>query len=135
MEIIYVEDALWENLFLTAVDFVFFIGGNFMCIVGWKKNVNVLWDCCCRFFDFYSDFMLQFVDRESGNDVALWGIFGSVGVFLSTSEKDFLAEEEEKARLLEIEKESKKQAVIKKIADKARGNHLHFMPRVENNDL
>ena len=137
MEIICVEDALLENLFLTAVDLVLFsLLVAISCALLAERRMLMYYGIAVA--GFLTFIVILCFSLLTENPVMMLLCVGFLVLLVCSyrhQKKIFLAEEEKKARLLEIEKESKKQAVIKKIADKVRGNHLHFMPRVENNDL
>lgn len=120
---------------LRLTCFRFFAGCCRGRAVGKKKNADVLVGYDGRFFAFVVTLSLSLL---TGNLVLLLGGIGFLAVLPLSyyrQKRIILAEEAEKERLRKIEREFKRQAVIKNVVDKVKADdYSRFMPKAENRE-
>ena len=145
MEIIYVEDAMLRNLFLAAVDLfsISLLVAAVGALLAKRRTLMYWWVMMAGFFAFVVTLSLSLL---TGNLVLLLGGIGFLAVLplsyyrqkriiLAEEAKIIFEEEAEKERLRKIEREFKRQAVIKNVVDKVKADdYSRFMPKAENRE-
>ena len=137
MEIIYVEDAMLRNLFLAAVDLfsISLLVAAVGALLAKRRTLMYWWVMMAGFFAFVVTLSLSLL---TGNLVLLLGGIGFLAVLPLSyycQKRIILAEEAEKERLRKIEREFKRQAVIKNVVDKVKADdYSRFMPKAENRE-
>lgn len=137
MEIIYVEDAMLRNLFLAAVDLfsISLLAAAAGALLAKRRTLMYWWVMMAGFFAFVVTLSLSLL---TGNLVLLLGGIGFLAVLplsYCRQKRIISAEEAEKERLRKIEREFKRQAVIKNVVDKVKADdYSRFMPKAENRE-
>ena len=137
MEIIYVEDAMLRNLFLAAVDLfsISLLAAAAGALLAKRRTLMYWWVMMAGFFAFVVTLSLSLL---TGNFVLLLGGIGFLAVLplsYCRQKRIILAEEAEKERLRKIEREFKRQAVIKNVVDKVKADdYSRFMPKAEKRE-